>query len=93
MVDTSHEKEQRAKETIAQLKLEIANLSRLVEQGAGFTLGQENTVNELVKQKEELMAERDALTQQIVSLRAEIVELNERVGMRGWGADGADARA
>jgi len=35
MVDASHEKEARAKETIQQLKLEIANLSRLVEQGAG----------------------------------------------------------
>merc|ERR1719389_993409 len=43
MVDASHEKEQRAKETIQQLKLEITNLSRLVEQGAGLTLGQENT--------------------------------------------------
>ena len=34
-MDASHEKEQRAKETIQQLKLEITNLSRLVEQGAG----------------------------------------------------------
>ncbi len=66
MVDASHEKEQRAKETIQQLKMEIANLSRLVEQGAGLTLGQENTVNELMKQKEELTQERDALLQQVV---------------------------
>ena len=51
MVDASHEKEARAKETIQQLKLEIANLSRLVEQGAGLSLGQENTVNELLKVK------------------------------------------
>jgi hypothetical protein len=28
-----------------QLKLEITNLSRLVEQGAGLNVGQENTVN------------------------------------------------
>jgi hypothetical protein len=33
MVDASHEKEARAKETICQLKLEITNLTRLVEQG------------------------------------------------------------
>ena len=33
MVDASHEKEIRAKETITQLKDEITNLSRLVEQG------------------------------------------------------------
>ena len=47
MVDASHEKEARAKETIQQLKTEIANLSRLVEQGAGLSVGQENTVNEV----------------------------------------------
>ena len=78
MVDASHEKEQRAKETIQQLKLEITNLSRLVEQGAGLTLGQENTVNELSKQKEELTAERDNLTQQLVTARNEIVDLQDR---------------
>uniref|UniRef100_A0A7S4K395 Cilia- and flagella-associated protein 58 central coiled coil domain-containing protein n=1 Tax=Guillardia theta TaxID=55529 RepID=A0A7S4K395_GUITH len=78
MVDASHEKEQRAKETIQQLKLEITNLSRLVEQGAGLTLGQENTVNELTKQKDELTAERDNLTQQLVTARNEIVDLQEK---------------
>jgi len=40
MVDASHEKEARAKETISQLKSEISNLSRLVEQGAGLSMGQ-----------------------------------------------------
>lgn len=35
MVDAAHEKEQRAKETIQSLRLEITNLSKLVEQGAG----------------------------------------------------------
>jgi len=72
MVDASHEKEARAKETIAQLKTEISNLSRLVEQGAGLSVGQENTVNELMREKEELTAERDAQIAQISHLRAEI---------------------
>ena len=57
MVDASHEKEARAKDTITQLKTEIANLSRLVEQGAGLSVGQENTVNELMREKDELAAE------------------------------------
>ena len=39
MVDTAHEKESRARDTIHQLKLEIANLTKLVEQGAGITFG------------------------------------------------------
>jgi chromosome segregation ATPase len=59
--------------------IRIANLSRLVEQGAGLTLGQENTVNELMKQKEELTQERDALLQQVVSYRNEIGDYSERV--------------
>ncbi len=112
MVDASHEKEAKAKETIQQLKIEIANLTRLVEQvrgrlrslrdccssvsalpitvwrsarmrareqvstcskarkvlkgvrsllqGAGLAIGEETTLNELLKQKEELVRERDA---------------------------------
>ena len=42
MVDGAHEKETRARETIQSLKLEIANLSKLVEQGAGLTMGQDH---------------------------------------------------
>ena len=72
MVDASHEKEARAKETIGQLKTEISNLSRLVEQGAGLSVGQENTVTELMREKDELTAERDAQIAQIANLRAEI---------------------
>lgn len=59
MVDASHEKEARAKETISHLKMEISNLTRLVEQGAGISLGEESTVNELLKQKDELVNELD----------------------------------
>ena len=54
MVDASHEKEVRAKETIQKLKLEISNLSRLVEQGAGLSIGQDNTVAELIKLRDDL---------------------------------------
>lgn len=39
MVDAAHEKEARARDTIHQLKLEIANLTKLVEQGAGIGFG------------------------------------------------------
>eukprot|EP00002_Diphylleia_rotans_P004987 TRINITY_DN1392_c1_g3_i1.p1 TRINITY_DN1392_c1_g3~~TRINITY_DN1392_c1_g3_i1.p1 ORF type:complete len:887 (-),score=260.76 TRINITY_DN1392_c1_g3_i1:165-2825(-) len=79
MVDASHEKEARAKETIQQLKLEISNLSKLVEQGAGLTIGQEHSVNELLKIKDELTKERDGHLSQIVALRNEISELLEKI--------------
>ncbi|RLN50001.1 hypothetical protein BBJ29_002772 [Phytophthora kernoviae] len=55
MVDASHEKELRAKETIQQLKEEIVNLGRLVEQGTGLSAGQESMLKEVVRAKEELM--------------------------------------
>ena len=72
MVDSSHDKEARAKETISQLKTEISNLSRLVEQGTGLSLGQENMVNELMKEKDALSAERDKQVEEISKLRSDI---------------------
>ncbi|KAJ1637888.1 hypothetical protein T492DRAFT_900634 [Pavlovales sp. CCMP2436] len=79
MVDASHEKEARAKETIQQLKTEIQNLSRLVEQGAGLSMGQEAAVNELLRAKEELTAERDTQMMRIIDLRVEIGNYLEKM--------------
>ena len=70
MVDAAHDKESRARDTINQLKLEIANLTKLVEQGAGLNFGQDASVQELMKQKEELTKERDAQLQDIVKVRS-----------------------
>lgn len=67
--DSSIEKEQSAKEAIQSLKQEIANLTKLVEQGAGLTQGQEQNVNELMKNRDELTAERDKLLDELVKLR------------------------
>ena len=47
MVDAAHDKEQRARETIQSLKLEISNLSKLVEQGAGLSMGQDHRYGNL----------------------------------------------
>ncbi|KAI3378872.1 hypothetical protein SNEBB_002149 [Seison nebaliae] len=74
-VDAAHEKEQRGKETIQSLKLEISNLSKLVEQGAGLNMGQEHSVNELLKVKDELISERDQLYLEMEKLREDL-ELN-----------------
>ncbi|GFH17729.1 uncharacterized protein HaLaN_14421 [Haematococcus lacustris] len=79
MVDASHEKEAKAKETIQQLKMEIANLTRLVEQGSGLALGEESTLNDLLKQKEELVRERDQQVDQIMALRVEMMETQEKL--------------
>jgi len=42
MVDQAHSKENEAKETIQRLKSEINNLTKLVEQSAGMSMGQEH---------------------------------------------------
>lgn len=68
MVDTAHEKESRARETIESLKNEIANLTKLVEQGAGLSIGQEESLNELKKAKEELIIDRDEKLNEIVKV-------------------------
>ncbi len=70
--DTSLEKEQSAKEAIQSLKQEIANLTKLVEQGAGLTIGQEQNVNDLVKNRDDLVAEKDKLLDEIVKLRSQL---------------------
>ncbi|CAF2045131.1 unnamed protein product [Rotaria magnacalcarata] len=74
MVDAAHEKEQRAKETIQSLRIEINNLSKLVEQGAGVTMGQEHDVNDLMKIRDELAQERDRLLNDVTQLRRDLDE-------------------
>lgn len=87
MVDAAHEKETRARETIQSLKLEIANLSKLVEQGAGLTMGQEHSVNELLKIKEDLTRERDDLLAEIVKLRENLTGSQNKLNKLEQGQD------
>lgn len=79
MVDASHDKEARAKETIQRLKVEIASLSRLVEQGAGLSVGQDNTVQELLKLKEDLTTENKEKENSLAQMREHQNELNGRI--------------
>lgn len=72
MVDAAHDKEQRARETIQSLKLEISNLSKLVEQGAGLSMGQDHSINELLTIKDDLTKERDEKLQEITKLREDL---------------------
>ncbi|XP_059175369.1 cilia- and flagella-associated protein 58-like isoform X2 [Physella acuta] len=78
MVDAAHEKEAKSKETAQRLKTEIEQLSKLVEQGAGLTMGQEHSVNELLKLKEDLTKERDEQLQEITRLRENLADAHTR---------------
>ncbi|XP_007901821.1 cilia- and flagella-associated protein 58 [Callorhinchus milii] len=75
MVDAAHDQEKRGKETIHSLKEEIAKLTRLVEQGAGLSLGQESGVDGMLQAKDELVKERDELYLEITVLRNQLADL------------------
>ena len=79
MVETSHEKEDRAKETIGSLKGEIGSLESLVEDGAGLSMTQENAVNNLLHAKNDLTKHKDMLTAEQQMLSSQNTDLHEQV--------------
>ena len=78
MVDISHEKEVRAKDTINQLKDEIGNLSKLVEKGAGLSVGQENMVKELLRVRDELQRQTDEQGAAVKVLETQLREVHQQ---------------
>merc|ERR1712151_891729 len=58
---------------------EIANLSHLVEQGAGLSVHQENTVNDLIRQRDEYLRDRDKLEGQVGKMTQDNITLTETV--------------
>ncbi|XP_048360877.1 cilia- and flagella-associated protein 58 isoform X2 [Sphaerodactylus townsendi] len=78
MVDAAYEKEQKAKDTILSLKEEILNLTKLVEQGSGLSLGQEHNMRELLRFKDEVSKERDQLLSEVVKLRENIANMTDQ---------------
>ncbi|KAH7819620.1 putative flagellar associated protein [Monocercomonoides exilis] len=78
MVNASREKEKLAKETIEQLKAEITNLSKLVDQGPSASAEQEAVIQELQRVRDELVSERDQLSQQITQQKKEALESMEK---------------
>jgi hypothetical protein len=65
-------RERKSLETVNLLKLEVYNLSKLVEQGVGLTMGQEYNVRELMKEKESLILENQNLTEDLDDLRRQL---------------------
>ncbi|KFQ72730.1 Coiled-coil domain-containing protein 147, partial [Phaethon lepturus] len=78
MVDTAYEKEQKAKETINSLQEEVARLTKLVEQGSRLSQGQEYSIQDLLKLKEEITKERDQLLSEVVKLRQSLTQATEQ---------------
>ncbi|XP_029375725.1 cilia- and flagella-associated protein 58 [Echeneis naucrates] len=70
MVDAAHDKEKRDKETITNLKEEVANLLKSIEQQTSFSMDQQHT--DLLKMNEELTKERDQLQTMLECLREKL---------------------
>jgi chromosome segregation ATPase len=81
MVDSAHEKELRAKDTIQTLNREVARLTQLVEQGAGLTLGQETTVQDLIEEKQQFIKERDSLQLKVLQHTQEQKEITDQLAL------------
>jgi len=78
LVETSKDKEERNKQVIQNLKLEITSLARVIDQGSGLSIGQDNTVNQLLRVKDDLLKERDSLNTRIQALQGEHGQLIEK---------------
>ena len=79
MVDASKEKETRAKENVQALKKEVADLSKAAAQGGSGGAKQQEQLKDMMRQRDELAAERDEQVNQIVMLREEVMEVTEQL--------------
>ncbi|KAM9348951.1 cilia- and flagella-associated protein 58 [Symphorus nematophorus] len=70
MVDAAHDKEKRDKETIKNLKEEVANQIKVAEQQSGLSMDQEHS--DRLKMIEELTKERDQLLTDVEGLREKL---------------------
>jgi chromosome segregation ATPase len=68
-------KEKSKLETVKSLKLEVSNLSKLVEQGVGVTMGQEYNIREVLKEKEALLNENKQLSEEMSEMKVRMSQL------------------
>ena len=80
LVETAKEKEEKARKIIQGLKDEIAKLHKIVEQGSGLSLGQDNTVHKLIRKQEELEKEVETKKEKIDDLELTKTTLNQKIG-------------
>lgn len=79
LVETAKDKEEKARKIITGLKDEIAKLHKIVEQGSGLSLGQDNTVHKLMRAQEDLQKEVEVKKQQNEDLSNTNSNLNQKI--------------
>lgn len=79
MVDITKEKEKKGKKTIEILRSEISSLKKLIESGVGLNNGQDITMNELLKSKQDLTNEIEIKNKKLDKQQIEIESLNNEL--------------
>ncbi len=79
LVEQAKDKEEKARKIISDLRNEIAHLNKIVEQGSGLSIGQDNTVDNLMRQKAELKKECDQKQEAINDLDQQKASLMEKI--------------
>lgn len=79
LVEQAKEKEEKARKIITDLRNEIAHLNKIVEQGSGLSIGQDNTVHNLMRQKDELKKDCDQKQETITELESQKSSLMEKI--------------
>ena len=79
LVESAKEKEEKARRIIQSLKDEIAKLHKIVEDGSGLSLGNDNQVSKLVTRLEELQKEVDSKKAQIDDLELSKTTLGGKI--------------
>ena len=79
-VDAEHERENASKDQLQLLQKEVNRLKTDVEAGAGATVGQEGSLQELVEEKRALALQKESVQQKVRQQAAELLDLSDRAG-------------
>ncbi|KAJ3375699.1 hypothetical protein GGF31_002903 [Allomyces arbusculus] len=74
-LESARVKEDKSKDELRQLRIEVNDLRATVAQGVGLSAAQERTINDLVKIKEEALKDLDMELERIAHLRARVADM------------------
>jgi len=78
-VDSSHDKETRLKELIAQLKLELQQLQSSAREDSEHQGAKESALRDLAHKRDELLRERETINAQIAVIKGDISDAQEKL--------------
>ncbi len=64
-MDSTKEKEERSRKIIQDLRQQVEQLNKIVDRSSDLSVGQENSVQDLIRKKEELKKENEAKQEMI----------------------------